>query len=267
MGSFFSPAEVEIVEKGLSAISTFQQHSFKYVEETKSTNDDLKQILGDRFSHKILLARYQTAGRGQFERKWQNTPGQALMFSFTWKVDKNLFPKKFPVSLMAGITILDALNSFPQSVADKLWLKWPNDIWSAKGKLCGVLVEAQHYHNEFQIVIGIGINLTKISQDGILTSSLDELGFAELDKSKFLLAFFNAWEENWTKESVELANKWMKYATGFVGKKAVAQTSTGEKFNVFITGIDQYGWLCAKNCLNKTNLKFQSLQRLILLEQ
>ena len=65
-------------------------------------------------------------------------------------------------------------------------VKWPNDVWlrtSANlGKLCGVLVEGRTQGDDVQIVLGIGINRTVVSElaesigwDELFSESLEEI--------------------------------------------------------------------------------------------
>ena len=54
----------------LKNIGFFRNHLLRWVEETGSTNNDLKRDwLNETFQPQLLVADSQTAGRGQFQRR------------------------------------------------------------------------------------------------------------------------------------------------------------------------------------------------------
>jgi BirA family biotin operon repressor/biotin-[acetyl-CoA-carboxylase] ligase len=89
----------------------------------------------------IVIADYQTAGRGRHERRWEAPPGTALLASFV------LAPRPL-LSLAAGVAAAEACGP-------EVRLKWPNDLLLGGRKLGGILVEA----TPRKAVVGIGINL------------------------------------------------------------------------------------------------------------
>ncbi len=105
----------------------------------------------------LTITSRQTGGRGRGRNRWWAADG-SLTFSLT--IDANAFnlqssdwPK---MSLTIGLSICEAIEQF---VANRrIHLKWPNDVYLDRKKVCGVLVETIASRPAV-IVIGIGINV------------------------------------------------------------------------------------------------------------
>jgi len=108
----------------------------------------------------ILLADYQTGGKGRHGRIWHSPPGQALLFSILLtEIDDRAFLHVY--TFMAAVAVFEGLDLLGGSTF-KLDLKWPNDVLLGGRKLCGILVQNRLVGNETsQIVIGIGINVNQ----------------------------------------------------------------------------------------------------------
>jgi BirA family biotin operon repressor/biotin-[acetyl-CoA-carboxylase] ligase len=109
----------------------------------------------------VLVAEYQSAGRGRQGRSWLGERVDALTFS----VGLMLAPPDWSgMSLAVGVCVAEALD--PQRNFG-LGLKWPNDIWmgapTAPRKLAGTLIETVWVQGDSAAsrytVIGIGINV------------------------------------------------------------------------------------------------------------
>lgn len=135
---------------------TLQSIEIEYFDEIDSTNSYLlhrKDFL-DRI---LVIADFQTAGRGRFNRKWYSNPGENLMFSIGLKnVDLADLPK------LSFITSLSVQEAIEETLNLQLKIKWPNDLISDNKKVCGILIETQIQNIEkTKVVIGIGINVNQ----------------------------------------------------------------------------------------------------------
>ncbi len=196
----------------LSNIKFFANHSYEEIDVTTSTNDDLK-LDWDKsfFVPKILVTKHQTAGRGQYNRKWESDYGKSLLFSFSEKI----YIEDFPLSLRAGISVVAGLSNLMKS--SKIWLKWPNDIYYERRKLGGILVECctKSKENSYYIV-GIGLN---ISQQAFVESAcLDEIQ-PSINKQRLLISILESWSNSFNKNSSKLKEIWTSYAGIFWKKK------------------------------------------------
>lgn len=129
--------------------------NFQWVAETGSTNTDLianAQELGD-FS--VLIADYQSAGRGRSGRTWQAPAGSSLFVSVLLK-PANTSPQRFSwLPLLAGLAMSRTVNSF--LTEQQATVKWPNDVLVGEKKISGILSEL--VPDLSGVVIGAGLNL------------------------------------------------------------------------------------------------------------
>jgi BirA family biotin operon repressor/biotin-[acetyl-CoA-carboxylase] ligase len=141
----------------------------EWVASTGSTNADLMARARVESDGKpwLLGAHLQQSGRGRAGRAWQNRSGAALMVScaFDAYVPSALLPALSP---MAGVAVCEALRSLAGPAADRLGVKWPNDVQWEEAKLAGLLVETVRCpgdpHGGHAVVIGMGMNLDDAEQ-------------------------------------------------------------------------------------------------------
>jgi BirA family biotin operon repressor/biotin-[acetyl-CoA-carboxylase] ligase len=127
-------------------------------------------------SGSVLAVEWQSSGRGRLGRTWHSGLGNALTFSLLWRFDCSLSALS-GLSLAAGVALLRALRGLGIEGAQ---LKWPNDVLSDKGKLAGILIEAQgDMLGPSAVVIGIGLNLSLqqqiLRQIGQPVTSLEDM--------------------------------------------------------------------------------------------
>ena len=135
----------------------------KWLEEADSTNNVLLRHIRDYDNLSVVAAVTQTAGRGQRGNRWVSAPGDNLTFSLL------LRPEGLPVREVMAVTCLATL-----AVRDRLReegvpavIKWPNDIYVGKKKICGMLVENGLEGTDVDwSVVGIGINLNQTEFPG-----------------------------------------------------------------------------------------------------
>lgn len=128
----------------------------EYFEEIDSTNTYL--LKRKKFSNRILVvADYQTSGKGRFNRRWLSEPSKNLMFSIGLKNVNLSDLQKF--SFFTPLSIQEAVEDF---LNIKLKIKWPNDLMFENKKVCGILIESQLENNKkAKVVVGIGINVNQ----------------------------------------------------------------------------------------------------------
>lgn len=105
----------------------------------------------------LVLTGNQTAGRGRGNNAWWSTEG-GLTFSLV--VDASLLgiplQQQPLIALATGLAVCETLEK--QAPAHRLQLKWPNDVFLAGKKVCGILVETSASQPGL-VVIGVGVNL------------------------------------------------------------------------------------------------------------
>ena len=135
-----------------------------------STNDEARRLaeLGAADGCVVLTDR-QSAGRGRRGADWFAAAGQSLAFSIIVRPaePKALWPR---LALAAGLAVAEAA----ETCAGEVGIKWPNDVWIARRKVAGILVEA----GQDFAVVGIGINVNSSSFPPELTEIATSLALA-----------------------------------------------------------------------------------------
>ena len=129
----------------------------KIFDEIDSTNNYLKlpHPIKDK-AIKIIIAKKQTAGRGQYNKEWISEHDAGLWMSLAIDIKKKYNPSALP--LVVGSVLAKELH---QLGADKIGLKWPNDLIYENQKLGGILVESIQQKNDLlRVIIGIGLNIS-----------------------------------------------------------------------------------------------------------
>ena len=126
-----------------------------------STNDEARRLaIAGAPSGTLVIADEQTAGRGRAARSWSTPPGTAIAASFV--LHPNIATEQSGLlSLIGGLAAALAIEETTNLHTD---LKWPNDVWLASNKVCGVLPEASQTVISGRsivewVVLGIGINV------------------------------------------------------------------------------------------------------------
>ncbi|CAM4030110.1 bifunctional biotin--[acetyl-CoA-carboxylase] ligase/biotin operon repressor BirA [Xenorhabdus thuongxuanensis] len=125
-----------------------------------STNQYILEKLAELDSGDACVAEYQYAGRGRRGRKWISAFGRNLYLSMYWRLEQGP-AAAIGLSLVVGIIIAEVLN---RQGADRVKVKWPNDLYLDDKKLAGILVELTGKTGDAaHVVIGIGMNISMSS--------------------------------------------------------------------------------------------------------
>lgn len=155
-----------------------------YGETVTSTNTLLEKnpsLLRTLPTGTTLTATTQIAGRGRGTNIWISPPG-GLMFSTVLHhsfSQSQTAPVIF-IQYLAALAIIRGIHTYAPAYASlAVKLKWPNDIYarlpgSANNplvKIGGILVNSSYAGSAYDIVCGIGLNLS----NALPTASLDQL--------------------------------------------------------------------------------------------
>ena len=158
----------------------------QHLKEASSTNTLVRQFADEGAKEGlVLVADYQTQGRGKPGRQWISPPGKNLLFSLLLRPP--VPPSKAP--LLTQIACRSVAKVLKNSLGIDSTFKRPNDILVQGKKICGVLVEtASGSNGKLQsVVVGIGLNVnadsTALSPEAI---SIKEIKGQIVDRQKLL---------------------------------------------------------------------------------
>ncbi len=228
----------------ISAIRAAAPHwRVDVVEETGSTNADLlaRAAAGEDIAGAVLIAEYQTAGRGRHGRHWSAPPRSQVAMSVG--VDTSGIPTDIWgwLPLLAGVAAVETVREYVDAR-----LKWPNDVLVGTGKLGGILSEVA---NAGVVVVGIGLNVS-ITADELpdpRATSLELLG-ATVDRTELasnLLRALTSRVQHWRDASGadgDLVDDYKRYSLT-LGTPVRAVLPGDTEVQGTAVGVDEFGRL------------------------
>ena len=169
-----------------------------WLDSVDSTNNEAKRRSSTCDNLTVLSALTQTSGRGQRGSSWSSMPGENLTFSIIMKEPEHISAhSQFILSEITALSVTDFLAEH----GIEAMIKWPNDIYVADRKICGILIEnslrADHLSSS---IIGIGLNINQRNFDVKLTNptsmSLESGPSAVFDTRRCLESFMEIFQKN-----------------------------------------------------------------------
>ena len=128
---------------------------FKY-ESVTSTNDVAIDLINKgKVEYGCICANSQTKGRGTHGKEWISKKGN--FFGTVFFPLKKIYPPFNEFSIINPIIISDVIKNLCKK--DNISLKFPNDIFFNKKKICGILQEVVTSHSKKFLITGIGLNI------------------------------------------------------------------------------------------------------------
>jgi BirA family biotin operon repressor/biotin-[acetyl-CoA-carboxylase] ligase len=172
--------------------------NLRFVAETGSTNTDLVADASNSSDFQVLVAGFQTAGKGRSGRDWIAPQGSSLFVSVLLRPD-GVEAKHFSwLPLLTGLAMTKTVSALLPGKA--VSLKWPNDVLVQDCKISGVLSEL--LADLTAVVVGAGLNVlqskselpietaTSLKIEGSAQYSLDQILATYLQNLKDL---YTAW--------------------------------------------------------------------------
>lgn len=124
---------------------------------------------GQTIHQAMIVADLQTAGRGRRGRAWISPLGSSICLSWGWRFEGSAQQLE-GLSLAVGVVLVQVLQELGiQGVG----LKWPNDLYTAEGKLGGILIElAGDLAGPCELILGVGLNDTRPQQQAEIDQPL-----------------------------------------------------------------------------------------------
>jgi BirA family biotin operon repressor/biotin-[acetyl-CoA-carboxylase] ligase len=195
------------------------------VELTASTQSDLAELAsaGRATNGDVIVADYQSQGRGRLDRSFDAPKGTALLFSFYLKPQRNRDDWGF-IAHLAALSLNEIISAH---LNREIKLKWPNDILIRDKKVAGLIAQVASEG----IIIGIGLNVAMSSEE-IPVSTATSLAIEEsdqLDRNQILAQFLELF-----------ASKFQEWDSGrdFTAEYAKVSATLGREVQIEVAGRD-----------------------------
>ena len=225
-----------------------------HLQTIDSTNAYLQRMQPEADIRNLVVSTdEQTAGKGMGTNGWESAKGQNLTFSLA--LDTSFLPaeRQFLLSEAVPLGIVKVLDSFLS--VEKLFIKWPNDIYYNGHKLSGILINSNIKANMMDTsIIGIGLNVNQLNFHNWPTHpiSLKQITGKEYELQPLLEQIAEsivAEVERLKKNSPAIEQD---YLSRLFRYRIWADYWVGEKtLRLFMTGIDPFGRLLLADETNK----------------
>jgi BirA family biotin operon repressor/biotin-[acetyl-CoA-carboxylase] ligase len=142
-----------------------------YFNSIESTNSFALELLKQNLAGdgSVILAEYQSRGKGQGSNQWLSQPYLNLLFSLI--LQPVTLEAVNPFTFNKAITIAVCQTIQKILPHEEVKIKWPNDILINSLKVAGILTENNFSGSQLKsCVAGIGIN---VNQDDVDLKSMD----------------------------------------------------------------------------------------------
>lgn len=216
------------------------------LSETSSTNSEClaRARAGDRGLLWVTAER-QTGGRGRRGRPWVSERGN--LYASLLLIDPAPMERLGSLPLAVAVAVHHAIRQVLPPQAERLEVKWPNDILIGRKKTCGILVEGESLPDgRHALVIGIGVNVAVMPDNPLYpVTCIREQGSAASPEELFAHLFasmaemLGAWDRG--RGIREITARWREVACG-IGEK-ITVNLPDRSISGHFAGIDDNGLL------------------------
>jgi len=166
--------------------SFIHSYTIIHLQDTDSTNNYTASLeKRSNVQHKtVILASFQTKGKGQHQNTWNSEPGKNLLLSIYVKPYDLAIDRQFELSRIAALAIRDCVAYFLKKPVS---IKWPNDIYVGSAKISGILIENNLGQRTIdRSIIGIGLNVNQQYFESLNATSFYKISNKEWDHTRVL---------------------------------------------------------------------------------
>jgi len=200
-----------------------------YLAIVTSTNDIARELAaGGAPEGAIVVADWQSAGRGRTGRSWEAPPSAALLVSILFR--PALPPaQSHRLMMVCGLAAAEAVE---EMTGITVLSKWPNDLLLKGKKFAGMLVETAILGDEvIWLIAGLGVNVNFCFSEGDTLSQTATSLFAVTGRAfdrAGLLAATLAWVHHWygRLSAPDLLQAWSARCTT-LGERVCLETPEG----------------------------------------
>ena len=213
-----------------------------HLVSTDSTNNYVANLIeqGRCKDGSVIMADYQSKGKGQRGNLWQSVSKSNLLFSLAFKPQYSI-DEQIRLAWFSALMWQQCLRRF----GIEIQIKWPNDLYINGKKIGGLLIEQQlrEQHIEWSI-LGCGINVNAAPKLPNTTSIFEQTNkkFLPLSILGEYLDLLNGQQALLNGQFDKLKNLfeselWLR------GEYHLFQLPNGTEFNGLIVGISDCGKL------------------------
>lgn len=151
------------------------------LESVDSTNKFLKEkaVKGDK-EGSVVIADSQTGGRGRFTRKFYSPSGCGIYMSILLKPEISARDAVL-ITAAAAVAVAEACEMVSGKKAE---IKWVNDVYIDKKKVCGILTEGAIKPDGYFDFAVLGIGINAFLPDGGFADEIKDIAGAVFDKKE-----------------------------------------------------------------------------------
>jgi BirA family transcriptional regulator, biotin operon repressor / biotin---[acetyl-CoA-carboxylase] ligase len=220
------------------------------LDEINSTNEYALNLISSnkQVEWTIVLANFQTMGKGQGTNIWQSEKNANILMSIILKPEFIIPSEQY----ILNMSICNAIANTLQEMGNiEIKIKWPNDIILNDKKIGGILI--QNIISSSQIkysVVGIGLNINQevFSDEMVYVSSLTKETGKKYSLKQITNLILEKFYSNYNKLKIHQSkdiiqefnlNLWKR------NQKVVALNKSNENVELIIFGVSEKGELIA----------------------
>src|SRR5690349_5898262 len=115
-------------------------YQFHLLEQVNSTNMYAmdKVYAGLAGEGDVFFTNFQSTGKGQRGKTWHSAPNESILMSVVLNTTRLSPSQSFRLSAAVAVAVKDFLQKL---TTEKVYIKWPNDIYINDRKAGGILIE------------------------------------------------------------------------------------------------------------------------------
>lgn len=217
------------------------------LDSVDSTNNYLSKLANETIveNGSVILAHFQTNGKGQRGNNWESEAGSNLTFSVFLDMTFLKLSQNFLLSMMVCNSVHELISNYTTDCK----IKWPNDILLNRNKMCGILIENSVQRNYLSnSIIGIGLNVKQQKfEKNIQATSLEKHTKQRIDKKKLFLKLLEILNKNYLILSqgnqLAIKNYYFQNLLGYHSELTYEWCKTNERFTGEILEVEDNGFV------------------------
>lgn len=189
--------------------------SYTVMSSIDSTNNYVKKYAGILADGHLVIAHEQLSGRGRQGKSFYSPMGEGLYMSLLVKNPEQSTDELFTAKIsLAVCRAIDRITNTDNNSG--VGIKWVNDVYFGKKKLCGILCERfKADDGNTYVVAGIGVNI-KLSSGNVpkdlrsIVTSLYDITKTEYDKFELSALVCQEFENVFRLDNDEVISEYKK---------------------------------------------------------